>query len=225
MPENHSAVKAGIVVQKASICFDSRAYGGLFISTIAHGAFSLAYGSMIGNLDDVVFKSARMARQISLQGIESIMGPLICTAPLRVRMNSNSTVLGILRQIQADAMSMMPYEQLANPATKIPNIMVPMFNWRMNDVDIFERIVKFKDVDQDASIRPSVDLTPQHLSGLTLHVGARMLKDELLVEAEYDRVLLQTSTVNGLVSRFLRVLKTILDCGLQMTVQEIMTKM
>lgn len=225
VPEDHSAARAKIIEQEASIRFDSRAYGGLPISSIAHGAFSLAYASIEGNLDDVVFKSARMGRQVSLQGVESIMGLLTCTIPLRVRLKSYSTVLGLLRQIQADAVSMMPYEGLAGPATKIPLTRLPLFNWRMNDVDIFDRVAKFQDGDQEASIRPRADLSPVRQANIVLYVGAQMLKDKVAVEARFDGLLLETSTVNGLVDRFLRVLKTILENGLQMSIQDIMGMM
>ena len=225
VPEDYRPAKAKIVVQEASICLDSRAYGGLSISSIAHGAFSLAYASINGNLDDVVFKTVRMGRQISLQGIESIMGLLSCIIPLRVRPNSHSTVLGLLRQIQADAVSMMPYEPLAQSATKIPNTRLPMFNWRMNEVDIFERTATFKDGDQEASIRPRADLSPLRPVNLPLYVGARMLKDKVEVKAGFDGLLLETSTVNELVDRFLRVLKTMVDHDLQVSVQDIMAMM
>ena len=225
LPENYVATKSENVFHEASINFDSRAYRGLSLSTIAHGAFSLAYASMNGNLDDVVFHTVRMGRQLSLQGIESMMGLLISIIPVRVRPNSHSTVLEILHQIQADAVSMMPYEPLARSATRIPPKSLPVFNWHMNNADVFERTAKFKDGDQEASIRPRADLSPEIVFNPILYLGPRMLKDKLEVHAVFDGLLLETSIVNELVDRFLRVLRTILDNGLQQSVQDIMAMM
>ena len=222
--DDHAPTSSKVVTGQLKISGESQKYEGMPLATIAHGAFGLACAELSGNLDDVTFITVRMGRQIPLKGVELMMGPILCFAPLRVQPASHGTILEMLQQIQRDFESMRPYERLAVTALQLPTNSLPILNWRMNDTDIFDRKIDFEVDGSKASLRISRKLSPPHLVNLPFFVGARFTNEVLDVRAGYDEGLIKEAMVHQLVGRFLDILGFILERSLRGTLQDVLER-
>lgn len=87
---------------------------GILDSTIKRAAWALTLASF-SDSPDVVFAQTLSGRNVSMSGIEEIMGPTIATVPVRVRLppkHSGVTVRSFLEKLQAHALDSMQYEQV-----------------------------------------------------------------------------------------------------------------
>jgi amino acid adenylation domain-containing protein len=80
----------------------------LTLNTIVLGAWALLL-SRYSRESDVLFGSVVSDRAVELQGAESIIGPLINTLPMRVRIDSQATVVTWLKEIQIQLAQMRRY--------------------------------------------------------------------------------------------------------------------
>ncbi|KAJ5319968.1 hypothetical protein N7508_000251 [Penicillium antarcticum] len=64
---------------------------------------------------DVVYGATLSGRNASVPAIEAIVGPTITTLPLRVRLQSETSIVTALDQVQKTLASMIPYEQAGLP--------------------------------------------------------------------------------------------------------------
>ncbi|KAI4230604.1 MAG: hypothetical protein LQ349_006158 [Xanthoria aureola] len=224
VPENYQPGHfTWIAEQQRRISFNSHEHGGISLATVAHGAFGLAFAAMSGNLDDAVFAVSRSGRQMPLKGIESMMRPMLCTVPLRIRPASHDTVLDMLQQIQADSIPMMAYEQLARETLPPLRNDLPELNWHMNDMDTFRRKIIFRtEGGIKASVKPDKDLTPEFDYNLPLYVEARSSNGFVKVEAGYDGDLLERSLVRRFVDLFLDILESMVRRSLEGTVEDML---
>ncbi|KNC99985.1 amino acid adenylation domain-containing protein [Spizellomyces punctatus DAOM BR117] len=60
-------------------------------------------------VDDVIFGQVLSGRDIPVEGVEAIVGPLINTVPCRINVSDSSSVLDILKCLQADHTKMLPH--------------------------------------------------------------------------------------------------------------------
>jgi amino acid adenylation domain-containing protein/non-ribosomal peptide synthase protein (TIGR01720 family)/FkbM family methyltransferase len=79
---------------------------------------SAAWGMLLGRYnraDDVVFGAVVSGRPADLEGVETMIGLFINTVPVRIRLEQESTIAGLLQQIQQNAIrsSHYHYTQLA----------------------------------------------------------------------------------------------------------------
>ncbi|KAI4244142.1 MAG: hypothetical protein L6R40_003126 [Gallowayella cf. fulva] len=211
-------------VQQRKLSYNSQAHGGISLATIAHGAFGLAFAAMSGNLDDSLYLTVRTGRQISLKGVESIMGPMVCLTPLRIQPVPAKSIMDVLQQIQKDSISMMPYEHIARAVLTRETHAVPIFNWRMNNVNLFGRKIFFETGGLKASLKLNAELSPPHLVSSAFYVGARVVKDIIYVEAVYDHNLIKESLLREFVDCFLDILGSMLDRSLKGTVGDLLAE-
>ncbi|KAH7086119.1 nonribosomal peptide synthetase 3 [Paraphoma chrysanthemicola] len=80
------------------------------ISTLIRAAWAIVASGYTGS-DDVVFGATVTGRNAPVIGIESLVGPVIATVPVRIRLHRESTVLELLETIQKQATDMIPFEQ------------------------------------------------------------------------------------------------------------------
>ncbi|KAM0722064.1 hypothetical protein Q7P37_002990 [Cladosporium fusiforme] len=80
-------------------------------ATIIRGAWALVASQYTGS-DDVVFGETLTGRDIALRGAESIVGPMIATIPMRVRVRRNMSVEAYLQAIQQGVLSRIPYQHM-----------------------------------------------------------------------------------------------------------------
>ncbi|KAK4150824.1 Non-ribosomal peptide synthetase [Chaetomidium leptoderma] len=86
------------------------------LATLIRGAWALVASQYTGN-PDVVFGETLTGRDISLAGVETVVGPLIATVPIRVRIpspsdDSNTTVAAYLQTIQRGMLARTPFQHL-----------------------------------------------------------------------------------------------------------------
>ncbi|RHZ65485.1 nonribosomal peptide synthase SidD [Aspergillus thermomutatus] len=81
------------------------------MATLIRGAWALVASQYTGS-DDVVFGETLTGRDIPLPGVESIVGPLIATVPVRVRVHRASTVESYLQAVQQGVLARTPYQHM-----------------------------------------------------------------------------------------------------------------
>ncbi|KAL1307029.1 hypothetical protein AAFC00_005654 [Neodothiora populina] len=81
------------------------------IATLIRGAWALVASQYTGN-DDVVFGETLTGRDIELPGVEGIIGPLIATVPVRIRIYRTRSVESYLAAIQQSMLARTPYQHL-----------------------------------------------------------------------------------------------------------------
>jgi acyl-CoA synthetase (AMP-forming)/AMP-acid ligase II/aryl carrier-like protein len=80
-------------------------------ATIVRGAWALVASQYTGN-DDVVFGETMTGRDIPLRGAENIVGPMIATIPMRVRVRRNMSVEAYLQTVQQGVLARIPYQHM-----------------------------------------------------------------------------------------------------------------
>lgn len=80
-------------------------------ATIIRGAWALVASQYTGS-DDVVFGETLTGRDIALRGAESIVGPMIATIPMRIRVRRNLSVEHYLQAVQQGVLSRIPYQHM-----------------------------------------------------------------------------------------------------------------
>lgn len=89
------------------------------MATMVRAAWSLLV-ARYSNSNDATFGVTLSGRNAQFPGVESVVGPTITTAPLRVRFDGDQSVSEYLRAVQKQAVDMMPYEHFG--LTKIKQI-------------------------------------------------------------------------------------------------------
>ncbi|KAJ4118835.1 hypothetical protein NW768_010573 [Fusarium equiseti] len=80
-------------------------------STLAKTAWALVLSQALGT-EDVVFGEVVANRSLSLAGIENVRGPCVNQVPVRVLLNSSTTIASLVQQIQDLHISSMPHHHL-----------------------------------------------------------------------------------------------------------------
>ncbi|KAJ5606380.1 AMP-binding enzyme [Penicillium lagena] len=81
------------------------------LATLIRGAWALV-ASQYTRSDDVVFGETLTGRDIPLSGVESIVGPLIATLPIRVHVNRATSVESYLQTVQQSILARTPYQHM-----------------------------------------------------------------------------------------------------------------
>ncbi|CCK30425.1 amino acid adenylation domain protein [Streptomyces davaonensis JCM 4913] len=84
---------------------------GLTLSTVVQGAWAVALGALLGR-DDVVFGATTAARPAELPGAEDIIGLLMNTVPVRVRLDPARPLDRLLADLQLQQAELRPYQHL-----------------------------------------------------------------------------------------------------------------
>lgn len=80
-------------------------------ATLIRGAWALVASQYTGS-DDVVFGETLMGRDIALPGVESILGPLVATVPIRIHVDRASSVAAYLQTVQQVLLARTPYQHM-----------------------------------------------------------------------------------------------------------------
>ncbi|MGY5036856.1 condensation domain-containing protein, partial [Streptomyces sp. 900116325] len=84
---------------------------GLTVNTLVQGAWAVMLSRMTGR-DDVVFGATVAGRPAELPGVEDIVGLLMNTVPVRVRIDPADTLAGLLARIQDQQSALMEHAYL-----------------------------------------------------------------------------------------------------------------
>lgn len=85
------------------------------LDAITQAAWTLTLANESG-LDDIFFMAMRSSRQVDLEGVESIIGPLWTPCPVRRRLDGSETIQELLERISSLTHEAIPYEQFGLPA-------------------------------------------------------------------------------------------------------------
>ncbi|CAG8044978.1 unnamed protein product [Penicillium nalgiovense] len=93
------------------IALDTGAGSPFTMATLVRGAWALVASQYTGS-DDVVFGETLTGRDIALPGVESIVGPLIATIPIRIQVRRSNTVESYLQTVQQTVLARTPYQHM-----------------------------------------------------------------------------------------------------------------
>ncbi|HTZ42892.1 MAG TPA: amino acid adenylation domain-containing protein [Jatrophihabitans sp.] len=160
------------------------------VNTLVQGAFGLLLARYGGN-PDVVFGATMSTRPAELDRVESMVGLMINTLPVRLRADRGARAGDWLRGVQQSQLAMRQYDYsplvLAQGASGVPNG-TPLFN----------TILVFENYPRNAAETSSpVDLRLAPVgsverNGYPLSVVA-VIREQLLLEITYDRSLVEES--------------------------------
>lgn len=94
-----------------NITLDRSSKSPFTMATLIRGAWALVASQYTGS-DDVVFGETLAGRDISLKGVENIVGPLIATVPVRINVNRSSSIESYLQSVQQSMLARIPYQHM-----------------------------------------------------------------------------------------------------------------
>ncbi|KAI5199853.1 nonribosomal peptide synthase SidD [Aureobasidium subglaciale] len=168
------------------------------LATLIRGAWALVASQYSGS-DDVLFGETLTGRDIALAGVESIVGPLIATVPIRVRVNRASTLESFLQSVQQSILARTPYQHMgwqnirkvsqdAQHASEAPTGLViqPEPEYVGNDLGF-----QLGDVVREAL----------HFNPYPLMVGCGIRKDGFRVCANFDSSLIEVPQMERILAQ------------------------
>ncbi|WP_245672135.1 non-ribosomal peptide synthetase, partial [Nocardia anaemiae] len=84
---------------------------GVTVNTVIQAAWGLLIGRSVDR-DDVVFGATVSGRPPQLDGIETMVGLFLNAIPVRVRLDANDTLAGLLRQLQSEQAALLDHHYL-----------------------------------------------------------------------------------------------------------------
>ncbi|OGG52156.1 MAG: hypothetical protein A3F84_17975 [Candidatus Handelsmanbacteria bacterium RIFCSPLOWO2_12_FULL_64_10] len=177
---------------------------GITLNTALQGAWALLLSRYSGE-EDVVFGAVRACRHSTVEGAESMIGLLLNTLPVRVRVPPDAVLLPWLKDLRAQHLAVRAFENT-------PLVKVQEWSDAPAGVPLFESVVMFENYEWDALLRT--------LEGGLAYREVRFIENpsypitvaghaapEFLVKINYDRGRFDEPTV----ARMLGHLRTLLE--------------
>ncbi|OJF15837.1 non-ribosomal peptide synthetase [Couchioplanes caeruleus] len=177
---------------------------GLTASTVIHGAWGLLLGRLVGR-EDVVFGSTVSGRHADVDGVQSLVGLLINTLPVRLRWRAEEPLADVLARFQDEQSALMEHQHLG-----LADIQ-RLVGWG----ELFDTLVVVENLPSAGDLR---DETGVELAGvevrdathypvaLTVLPGERM---ELRLDHDPDRI--DAAAADRLAAALVRLLETVID--------------
>ncbi|KAF6826550.1 non-ribosomal peptide synthetase [Colletotrichum plurivorum] len=172
---------------------------GVTAATILRAAWGLVIARFSGSRD-AVFGVTSSGRNSPFESIESVIGPIIATVPLRVRFGNDTTVRGLLEGLQTTTINMIPFEQIG-----VQNI--GRINTACRTACEFQSIMVVQpEVDMAIDGTPFTALQrPQELGEFNSHaimIECNLKKNSVNLTAHYDTAFLDRRQMTRLVDYF-----------------------
>ncbi|MEU3572033.1 condensation domain-containing protein, partial [Kitasatospora sp. NPDC036755] len=176
---------------------------GLTLNTVLQGAWALLLAGLTGR-DDLVFGATVSGRPPELPGVEEIVGLLINTVPIRVRLRPDETLNGLFRRIQEEQAALLGHHHLG---------LVDVH--RAAGLDrLFDTVLLFENYPFDADDFTKLG-TGLQLRGIQAHDGAhyplRMVvlpsATDLTLHLDHSADLFDHASVGVLAGRLVRTLE------------------
>ena len=108
---NYNRSEGSTTILKKTVVLKSLASVNITPATVVKAAWSLVLAQMSAQ-SDIVFGHVISGRNSDVRGVENIIGPCVNMVPVRIRFRSTWTVLDLLRNIQDQQVTNMPFESL-----------------------------------------------------------------------------------------------------------------
>ncbi|KPI15765.1 Aspartate racemase, partial [Actinobacteria bacterium OK074] len=174
---------------------------GLTVNTVVQGAWALVLARLAGRTD-VVFGATVAGRPAELPGVESMVGLLINTLPVRVRLDGGQSVAEMLTRLQRRQAALMAHQHLG--LSEIQKVAGPGA--------VFDTLVVYENypappAEPPAPDAPTFTVSPGHqATNYPLTLGV-LLTDRLHIRATYRPDLFDRREVTELGRRLERVLE------------------
>jgi alpha-ketoglutarate-dependent taurine dioxygenase/aryl carrier-like protein len=179
----------------------------LTLGTVAVGAWALLLGRYC-NSEDVVFGLVVSGRAPGLAGVESIIGPLFNTLPLRVRLPAANSLLTWLQELQLQQMKLREFEH-------VPLRLIQNWSHLPASAPLFESVLIFQNAFGDLTTEESGPVKIQNVRSighsnfpLSLRITPR---PELWLEALFDARRIQPDDINKLLAAYKKLLARMVD--------------
>ncbi len=177
----------------------------LTLNTLVQGAWTLVLSRCYG-VDDIVVGATMSHRPSELPGIESVVGPLITTLPVRARLDPDRTVVDWLHDLQNQIIDVR--EHAGSPLPHIRKVsQVPQ------SAELFETIVSYENVPI-----PDISFAEEHLELLDYHVDGRpqypmsliaLPGEDMPMRVIYERRRFSADTAERMLNRLKATLATL----------------
>ncbi|MEU8976915.1 condensation domain-containing protein, partial [Streptomyces monashensis] len=185
---------------------------GLTVNTVVQGAWALLVGVLTGR-QDVVFGATVSGRPPQLPGVEDIVGLLINTVPVRVRIDPAEPLRDLLNRVQDEQSALTDHQYLG-----LPDIQ------RLTGLgELFDTSVAFENapLDEESVQRPvpglRIDLLATQAPGAT-HYPLSLVAvpgDRLRLELDYREDVFTHETADRIIARLVTLLEAfVADAGM-----------
>ncbi|MDF9391891.1 non-ribosomal peptide synthetase [Methylococcus capsulatus] len=175
------------------------------LNTLVQSAWGLLIARHSGR-DDVVFGATRSCRK-SVPGGEAIVGPIINTTPVRLKIDPARPVAEFIRELRRQHLSVRDHEHT-------PTARIHAWSGLSPDMPLFTTIVVFENYHVVKSRGGDWDKRHFELKEQTDHlILAGYLADGLLLKIEYDRRLFEDDTVERMLQQLLTILESLTACA------------
>ena len=179
------------------------AQSGLTVNTLLQGAWAVVLSRYSGE-DDVLFGVIRACRHGSVEGVESIVGLLVNTLPMRVRVAEEMRAVDWLKELRARNLVLRDYEHT-------PLVEIQRWSDLPPGQPLFDSIFNFQDPSWDAALRAqggrwekrefAVRNQPQFPLWADIYGGP-----EMTLKIGYDQGRIEGATVARMLGHFQSVL-------------------
>ena len=173
-------------------------------NTFLQGAWALLLSRYSGE-EDVVFGATRAGRHATVEGVESMVGLLINTVPVRVRLSPGRPLLPWLTELRGQWIEMRDFEHA-------PLVMIQQWSQIPAGKKLFESLLVFENYQLNSALRDQGESWKKrefHLVGTTNYpltvVG--YLEQELVLEMTYDRRRFDDGTMTRTLGHLTTLLK------------------
>lgn len=167
---------------------------------VLHATWAIALGGATGSAD-VVFGGVQSGRPAQLDGVEDLVGLLITTSPVRVRLDPRSTVRAVVQGVQEQYVRLLDHQHLG----------LPEIARAAGRSELFDSLFVVENYPSTAGASiPGTDVRVVDVRGddathYPLHVAA-VPGENLHVRAGFRTEVLDRATVEDLIDRWRRVL-------------------
>ncbi|MBI4662221.1 MAG: amino acid adenylation domain-containing protein [Verrucomicrobia bacterium] len=178
---------------------------GLTLNTLVQGAWSILL-SRSSRSDDVAFGAIRACRRAPVPAVERMVGLLINTVPVRVRVKPSAKLLEWLRGLRQHWVALREFEHA-------PLLKVQEWSGQVRGQPLFETLLNVQDPTWDQALRAQGGLWRKRKlwvksqSNYALAVDVYGGPDRMTVKMWYDRRRFEDATIHRLLRQMGRVLE------------------
>lgn len=179
---------------------------GLTLNTLFQGALGLVLGNATGR-SDTLFGATVSGRSPDVPGIETMVGMLINTVPVRVRQEPAEPVVAMLARLQDEQARLVVHHHLGLVDIQRSTGMTELFDTHL----VFQNVPGGT---ENGAASGALRMSDMQVSGGTnysLSITVRFVGDRISMDLEHRPDLLDRATTEAMAARFVRVLETIVE--------------